>query len=103
MTSAAEVNLPHSSCYLRFGRCVSAEAAALFAAFDEFGLAKTLAAADAALALVTSLFDFCDIWITSFRHVGDQAAFEAVSSTVTASLAFFFTDSAQFLALCFET
>jgi hypothetical protein len=41
-----------------FGRCVSAEAAAVFAAALDFGLLSTFAAADAAFALVTSLFDF---------------------------------------------
>jgi hypothetical protein len=39
-----------------FGRCVSADAAADFAAALDFGSLSTLAAADAAFALVTSLF-----------------------------------------------
>jgi len=54
---------------LRFGRWVSAEAAAVFAAFDEWGLRNTFDAADAARALVTSRFDLRGIWITSFPHV----------------------------------
>jgi len=49
-------------CYLPFlrlsGRCVRAEAAAVFWAFVDLGLRRTRAAADAARALVTSLFDF---------------------------------------------
>ena len=46
--------------YLPFllGRCVRADAAAVFAALLDFGLRRTLAAADAAFALVTSLFGF---------------------------------------------
>lgn len=39
-----------------FGRCVSAEAAADFAALLDFGSRSTLDAADAAFLLVTSLF-----------------------------------------------
>ena len=50
--------------FFRFGRCVRAEAAADFAALLDFGLRSTLAAAEAAFALVTSLFDFA-ISITS--------------------------------------
>lgn len=42
--------------YFLLGRCVSADAAALFAALLERGSARTFAAADAAFALVTSLF-----------------------------------------------
>jgi hypothetical protein len=38
------------------GRCVSADAAADLAAFEDFGSLSTFAAADAALALVTSEF-----------------------------------------------
>ena len=41
-----------------FGRCVNAEAAAVFAAFEDLGLRSTLDAALAAFALVTSLFPF---------------------------------------------
>uniref|UniRef100_UPI001954FE32 hypothetical protein n=1 Tax=Escherichia coli TaxID=562 RepID=UPI001954FE32 len=52
--------------YFLFGRCVRAEAAAVLAALVELGLLSTFAAAEAALALVTSLFDFA-IRITSFR------------------------------------
>lgn len=48
-----------------FGRCVSAEAAAVFAAALAFGFLSTFAAADAAFALVTSLFDFAMLF-TSF-------------------------------------
>jgi hypothetical protein len=40
----------------RFGLCVRADAAAVFAAFDDFGFRRTFAAAEAALLLVTSLF-----------------------------------------------
>ena len=50
--------------FFRFGRCVRAEAAADLAALLDFGLRSTLAAAEAAFALVTSLFDFA-ISITS--------------------------------------
>jgi hypothetical protein len=39
-----------------FGRCVSADAAAVFAALLELGFRRTFAAAVAAFALVTSLF-----------------------------------------------
>ena len=42
--------------FFLFGRCVKAEAAADFAALLDFGLLSTLAAAEAAFALVTSLF-----------------------------------------------
>jgi hypothetical protein len=48
-----------------FGRCVSAEAAAVFAAGLDFGFLSTFEAADAAFALVTSLFDFAMLF-TSF-------------------------------------
>lgn len=51
---------------LRFGRWVSAEAAALFAAFEDEGLRRTFDAADAAFALVTSRFDLV-IELTSFQ------------------------------------
>ena len=43
------------------GRCVSADAAAVFWAFVDLGSRKTRAAADAARALVTSLFGFLAI------------------------------------------
>ena len=43
--------------YFLFGRCVRADAAAVFAAALDFGLRRTLAAALAAFLLVTSLFD----------------------------------------------
>jgi hypothetical protein len=46
-----------AACYFfRLGRCVRAEAAAVFAAALDFGFLSTFAAADAAFALVTSLF-----------------------------------------------
>jgi hypothetical protein len=45
-----------STTHLLFGRCVSAEAAAVFAALLELGFRRTFAAAVAAFALVTSLF-----------------------------------------------
>jgi len=45
-------------CYFfLFGRCVNADAAAVLAALLDLGFLRTLAAADAARALVTSLFD----------------------------------------------
>lgn len=50
--------------YFLLGRCVSAEAAADFAAELDFGSRRTFAAADATFALVTSLLA---IKITSFR------------------------------------
>ena len=43
--------------FFLFGRCVSADAAAVFAALLDLGFLKTFAAAEAARALVTSLFD----------------------------------------------
>ena len=46
-------------------------------AFDDEGLRRTLEAADAAFALVTSRFDLV-IRLTSFRQIRGQAAFEAV-------------------------
>ena len=52
--------------FLRFGLCVRAEAAAVLAAFDERGLRRTFDAADAARALVTSLFFFFTTILTSF-------------------------------------
>lgn len=42
--------------FFRFGRCVSADAAAVLAAGEDFGLRRTFAAAEAARALVTSEF-----------------------------------------------
>jgi hypothetical protein len=54
---------------LRFGRCVSAEAAAVLAAFEEEGLRRTFAAADAAFALVTSRFALLGIELTSFPYI----------------------------------
>lgn len=42
--------------FFLFGRCVSADAAADLAALEDFGSRSTLAAADAAFALVTSEF-----------------------------------------------
>jgi hypothetical protein len=44
--------------YFLLGLCVSADAAALFAAALDFGSRKTFEAAVAAFALVTSLFFF---------------------------------------------
>jgi hypothetical protein len=40
--------------FLRFGACVSADPAALFAAFEELGFLNTRAAADATRLLVCS-------------------------------------------------
>ena len=48
----------HVYFFLRSGRCVSADAAAVFAALLELLLRSTLLAALAARALVTSEFDF---------------------------------------------
>ena len=44
------------SYFFLFGRCVKAEAAAVFAALLEFGLLNTFPAAEAAVLLVCSLF-----------------------------------------------
>ncbi|ESZ53490.1 hypothetical protein X729_31680 [Mesorhizobium sp. L103C131B0] len=44
------------SAYFLLGRCVRADAAAVLAALLELGLLSTFAAAEAAFALVTSLF-----------------------------------------------
>ena len=63
-----------------FGRCVSAEAAAVFAAGLDFGFLSTFEAADAAFALVTSLFDFA-MFLTSFLFSSDFA--EMVDSLLT--------------------
>ena len=46
-----------SFAYFLLGRCVRADAAAVFAALLELGLLSTFAAAEAAFELVTSLFD----------------------------------------------
>lgn len=54
-----------ASYFFLFGRCVSAEAAADFAAGLDFGSRSTFEAAEAAFALVTSLLDFA-MMITSF-------------------------------------
>lgn len=42
--------------FLRFGLCVRADAAAVFAALEDVGFRRTFDAADAARLLVTSLF-----------------------------------------------
>lgn len=67
------------------GRCVSAEAAAVFAAGLDFGLLRTFDAADAAFALVTSLFDFA-ILITSFLSSRVRSSLKVVDSLLTKSL-----------------
>ncbi|MDW3184381.1 hypothetical protein [Roseobacter sp.] len=54
--------------FFRFGRCVSADAAAVFAAFEDFGLRSTFDAAEAALALVTSEFLRRDMMFTPLFH-----------------------------------
>ena len=46
------------TCNYLLGLCVRAEAAAVFAALLDLGLLNTFPAADAAFALVTSLFGF---------------------------------------------
>jgi hypothetical protein len=58
---------------LRSGRCVSAEAAAVFAALLAFRLRSTRPAADAARLLVTSQFALRSIVCDSF-HVGQVRA-----------------------------
>ena len=68
--------------YFLFGRCVSAEAAAVFAAGLDFGLLSTFDAADAAFALVTSLFDFAML-ITSFLTSHVWAVHKMVDSLLT--------------------
>ncbi|GIT87177.1 hypothetical protein ROBYS_21930 [Roseobacter sp. OBYS 0001] len=56
-------------CYFfLFGRCVSADAAAVLAAFEDFGFLSTFDAADAAFALVTSEFLRRDMCITPLFH-----------------------------------
>ena len=55
---------PH---FLRLGRWVRADPAAVFAALLEFGFLRTFDAADAAFLLVTSLFALRAILITSFQ------------------------------------
>lgn len=52
--------------FFLFGRCVSADAAADLAALLDFGSRRTLEAAEAALALVTSEFFLLAITLTSF-------------------------------------
>lgn len=47
---------PTPTYFRLFGRCVSAEAAAVFAAVLDRGFRSTFAAAEAAFLLVTSLF-----------------------------------------------
>lgn len=71
--------------YFLFGRCVSAEAAAVFAAGLDFGLLSTFDAADAAFALVTSLFDFAML-ITSFLTSHVWAVHKMVDSILTKAL-----------------
>ena len=51
-----EVPSPMAATYLRPGRCVRADPAAVFAALLEFGSLRTFEAADAAFLLVTSDF-----------------------------------------------
>ena len=50
------IHLLKKNYFFLFGRCVSADAAAVLAALEDLGLLSTLDAADAALALVTSEF-----------------------------------------------
>jgi hypothetical protein len=50
------VRIPPLTHFRLFGRCVSAEAAAVFAALLDLGLRSTFPAAEAAFLLVTSLF-----------------------------------------------
>ena len=57
---------PTVNYFFLFGRCVSADAAADFAALLDFGSRSTLEAAEAALALVTSEFFLPPIFFTSF-------------------------------------
>lgn len=58
-----------TSYHFLLGLCVSADAAAVFAAALDRGFLRTLAAADAALALVTSLFDLRGNKLTSLLIV----------------------------------
>lgn len=60
--------LPSTYFFFLLGRCVRADAAADLAAFEDFGLRKTLPAADAAFLDVTSLF-FLAIFSSSFLNV----------------------------------
>jgi hypothetical protein len=57
--------LPH----FLFGRCVNADAAAVFAAALDLGLLSTFAAADAALALVTSVLPLVAICFLQYLRV----------------------------------
>lgn len=68
---AGLIRLCHWRPYFLLGRWVRAAAAADFAALLELGLRRTFPAAEAAFALVTSLFALFDfaILITSFRPV----------------------------------
>ncbi len=59
---------PEECYFFLFGRCVSAEAAAVLAAALDFGLRSTLLAALAARLLVTSLFPFLATFLTPFRE-----------------------------------
>lgn len=53
------------------GRCVSADAAAVFAAFEDLGLVSTFDAAEAAFRLVTSLLALRAIVMLRFERVSD--------------------------------
>lgn len=81
------------------GRCVSAEAAAVFAAGLDFGLLRTFDAADAAFALVTSLLDFA-ILITSFPSLHVRSSLSVVDSLLTKTLVrhMFYDEVVGFLA-----
>ena len=57
---------PAEAHFFLFGRCVSAEAAADFAALLDLGFRSTFDAADAAFLLVTSEFLLPVIFPTSF-------------------------------------
>lgn len=57
--------------YFLFGRWVSAEAAAVFAAALDLGLLKTFPAADAAFKPVTFEFRFFVKMLTSFLRLDD--------------------------------
>jgi hypothetical protein len=59
-------NCPAETHFFLFGRCVSAEAAADFAALLDLGFRSTFDAADAAFALVTSDLLLPAILLTSF-------------------------------------
>jgi hypothetical protein len=67
---------------LRFGLCVSADAAAVLAACEDFGLASTFPAAEAAFLDVTSLLDAISFF-TSFarpQHCGRKLSFSGFYS-----------------------